>query len=172
VHHNSISSRKIINPQVLKDDCSCCIVESTFLTFAVRPLSMTHNTSDQPPHMAVLKRKSTWTVSLWDTGIVFSCPQGTNQRYSLYLYENTLICMKQRCSRSFWYSRSLGLLASVVHGMITYIQQPLEIGRRGSVGRRLNGNTLAVVNRHLRPLRESVAYVRAVGVGVPATVIS
>jgi len=75
---------------------SYCIVESTFLTFAVHPLSVTHNTYDQPPHMAVLKRKSTWTVSLWDTGIVFSCPQGTNQRYSLYLYENTLICMKQR----------------------------------------------------------------------------
>jgi len=51
--------------------------------------------SDQPPHMAVQKRKSTWTVSLWEAGIVFSCPQGTNQRYSLYLYENMLICMKQ-----------------------------------------------------------------------------
>jgi hypothetical protein len=53
--------------------------------------------------------------------------------------------------------------------MITYIQEPLEIGRRG---RRLNGNTLAAVNGHLRPLRESVAYERDVGVGVPATVIS
>jgi len=38
--------------------------------------------------------------------------------------------------------------------------------------RRLNGNTLAVVNGHLRPLRELVAYERDVGVGVPATVIS
>jgi len=56
--------------------------------------------------------------------------------------------------------------------MITYIQEPLEIGRRGSMGRRLNGNTLAVVNGHLCPLRESVAYERDVGVGVPATVIS
>ena len=56
--------------------------------------------------------------------------------------------------------------------MITYVQEPLEIGRRGSMGRRLNGNTLAAVNRHLRPLRESVAYERDVGVGVPATVIS
>jgi hypothetical protein len=64
------------------------------------------------------------------------------------------------------------LLAPVVHGMITYIQEPLEIGRRGSVGRRLNGNTLAAVNGHLRPLKGSVAYVRAVDVGVPATVIS
>jgi len=63
------------------------------------------------------------------------------------------------------------LLAPVIHGMITYIQEPLEIGRRGSTGRRLNGNTLAVVNGHLRPLRESVAYERDVGVGVPATVI-
>ena len=75
-------------------------------------------------------------------------------------------------SRSFWYSRSLGLLAPVIHGMITYIEEPLEIGRRGSMGRPLIGNTLAAVNGHLRPLRESVAYVRAAGVGVPATVIS
>ena len=44
--------------------------------------------------------------------------------------------------------------------MITYVQEPLEIGRRGSMGRRLNGNTLAAVNGHLRPLRESVAYER------------
>ena len=73
------------------------------------------------------------------------------------------------CSRSFCYSRSLGLLAPVV---ITYSQEPLEIGRRGSMGRRLNGNTLVAVNGHLRPLRESVAYERDVGVGVPATVIS
>ena len=56
--------------------------------------------------------------------------------------------------------------------MITYIQEPLEIGGRGSMGRRLNGNTLAAVNGHLRPLRESVAYERDVSVGVPATVIS
>ena len=56
--------------------------------------------------------------------------------------------------------------------MITYIQEPLEIGRRGSMGRRLNGNTLAAVNGHLRPLGESVAYERDVGMGVPATVIS
>ena len=56
--------------------------------------------------------------------------------------------------------------------MITHIQEPLEIGRRGSMGRRLNGNTLAAVNRHLCPLRESVAYERDVGVGVPAKVIS
>ena len=56
--------------------------------------------------------------------------------------------------------------------MITYVQEPLEIGRRGSMGRRLNGNMLAAVNGHLRPLRESVVYERDVGVGVPATVIS
>jgi len=56
--------------------------------------------------------------------------------------------------------------------MITHIQEPLEIGRRGSMGRRLNGYALAAVNEHLRPLRESVAYERDVGVGVPATVIS
>jgi hypothetical protein len=56
--------------------------------------------------------------------------------------------------------------------MITYIQEPLEIGRGGSMGRRLNGNTLAAVNGHLRPLRESVAYERDVGVGVPTKVIS
>ena len=36
----------------------------------------------------------------------------------------------------------------------------------------LNGNTVAVVNGHLRPLRESVAYERDVSVGVPPTVIS
>ena len=59
-----------------------------------------------------------------------------------------------------------------MHGMITYIQEPLEICRRGSMVRRLNGNTLAAVNGHLHPLRESVTYERDVGVGVPATVIS
>jgi hypothetical protein len=64
------------------------------------------------------------------------------------------------------------LLAPVTYGMITYIQEPLVIGRRGSMGRHLNGNTLAAVNGHLRPLRESVAYGRVVGVGVPTTVIS
>ena len=64
------------------------------------------------------------------------------------------------------------MLAPVIHDMITYIQEPLEIGRRGCVGRRLNGNTLAAVNGRLRPLRESVAYERDVCVGVPATVIS
>jgi len=63
------------------------------------------------------------------------------------------------------------LLAPVIHGMITHLQEPLEIGRRGSMGRRLNGYALAAVNGHLRPLRESVAYERDVGVGVPATVI-
>jgi hypothetical protein len=57
-------------------------------------------------------------------------------------------------------------------GMITYVQEPLEIGRRGSMGRHLNGNTLAAVNGHLHPLRESVAYERDVGVGVSATGMS
>ena len=56
--------------------------------------------------------------------------------------------------------------------MLTYVQETLAISRRGGVGRHLNGNTLAAVNGHLRPLRESVAYERDVGVGVPATVIS
>jgi hypothetical protein len=64
------------------------------------------------------------------------------------------------------------LLAPAIHGMITYVQEPLEIGRRGRMGKRLNGNTLAAVNGHLRPLRESVMYERDVGVGVPTTVIS
>ena len=50
------------------------------------------------------------------------------------------------------------MLAPVTLGMVTYVQEPLEIGRRASMGRRLNGNTLAAVNGHLRPLRESVAY--------------
>jgi hypothetical protein len=54
--------------------------------------------------------------------------------------------------------------------MVTYIQEPLEIGRRGSMGKCLNGNTLERVNRHLRPLRKSVVYERDVGVGVPTTV--
>jgi len=36
----------------------------------------------------------------------------------------------------------------------------------------LNRNTLAAVNGHLRPLRESVAHERDVSVGVPAAVIS
>jgi hypothetical protein len=56
--------------------------------------------------------------------------------------------------------------------MITYIQEPLQISRTGSMGRRLNGNTLAAANEHLRPLRESVVYERDVSVGVPAMVIS
>jgi hypothetical protein len=64
------------------------------------------------------------------------------------------------------------LLAPVIHGIITYIQEQLDIGRRGSMGRHLNGYTLAAVNGHLRPLRESVVYERDVGVGVLATVIS
>jgi hypothetical protein len=66
----------------------------------------------------------------------------------------------------------LGLPAPVIYGMITCIQEPLEIGRRVSVGKCLNGNTLTAVNGHLRPLRESVAYGRDVGVGVPVTVMS
>jgi hypothetical protein len=45
----------------------------------------------------------------------------------------------------------------VTYGMITYVQESLEIGRRGSMGRHLNGNLLAAVNGHLRTLRESVA---------------
>jgi hypothetical protein len=48
----------------------------------------------------------------------------------------------------------------------------LEIVRRGSMGRCLNGNTLAAVKGLLRPLRESVGYERDVGVGVPAKAIS
>jgi hypothetical protein len=56
--------------------------------------------------------------------------------------------------------------------MITYIQEPLEIGRRGSMGKCLNGNTLAAVNGHLASV-EGVSRVRRdVGVGVPATVMS
>jgi hypothetical protein len=76
------------------------------------------------------------------------------------------------CSRSFWYSHSLGLLAPVSYGMITYFQEPLEIGRRGVVWIHLNWYTLAVVNEHLRLLKESVTYERDVDVGGPATVIS
>jgi hypothetical protein len=56
--------------------------------------------------------------------------------------------------------------------MIKYIQEPLEIGRSGIMGKCLNGNTLAAVNGHLRLLRESVTYERDVGVGVPAMVMS
>jgi hypothetical protein len=62
------------------------------------------------------------------------------------------------------HSCSLGLLAPVIHGMITYIQEPMKIGRRGSMGKCVNGNTLAAVNGHLHPLRESVTYERDVGV--------
>jgi hypothetical protein len=43
--------------------------------------------------------------------------------------------------------------------MIMYVQEPLEIGRRGSMGRRLNGNTLATVNGHLASV-EGVSRVR------------
>jgi hypothetical protein len=56
--------------------------------------------------------------------------------------------------------------------MVTCSQELLELGRRGSMGKCLNRNTLAAVNGHLRPLRESVTYGRDVGVGVSATVIS
>jgi hypothetical protein len=59
----------------------------------------------------------------------------------------------------------------VIHG-ITYVQELLKIGRRGSMGKCLNGNTLAAVNGHLLPLSESVAYEIDVSVGMPATVIS
>jgi hypothetical protein len=64
------------------------------------------------------------------------------------------------------------LLTPVIYGKITYIQEVLEIGTRGSMGKCLNGNTLAAVNGHLRLLRESVAYGRDVGVGVLATLMS
>jgi len=35
------------------------------------------------------------------------------------------------CSRSFWYSCLLGLLAPVTDVLSTYVQEPLAIGRRG-----------------------------------------
>jgi hypothetical protein len=89
-----------------------------------------------------------------------------------YIYSFKFHLFNLNCGRSFWYSRSLGLLAPFIHGMITYVQEPMEIGGRGSMGWRLNGNTLAAVNGHLRPLRESVTYGRDVGVGVPTAVIS
>jgi len=42
-------------------------------------------------------------------------------------------------SRSFWYSRLLGLLAPVRRGMLTYVQEPLAISRRSCAGRHLKG---------------------------------
>jgi hypothetical protein len=53
--------------------------------------------------------------------------------------------------------------------MMTCIQEPLEIGRRGRVGKYLSGNTLAAVNGHLRPLREADAYERNAVMGVLAS---
>ena len=64
------------------------------------------------------------------------------------------------------------MLAPVIHGMKRYVQEPFDIGRRESMGRHLNGNTLEGVNGHLRPLRQSVEYERDVSVGVSAAVIS
>jgi hypothetical protein len=40
-------------------------------------------------------------------------------------------------SRSFRYSRLLGLLTPVTHGMLTYVQEPLAISRRSCAGRHL-----------------------------------
>ena len=57
------------------------------------------------------------------------------------------------------------MLAPVTDGMLTYVQEPLEIGRRGSMGRHLNGKNAS------SPLREAIAYERGVSEGVQATVL-
>jgi len=46
------------------------------------------------------------------------------------------------------------LLAPVTRGMITYVQEPLEVGRRGSVGRRLNGKYVSSGQRTLASVEE------------------
>jgi len=38
----------------------------------------------------------------------------------------------------------LGLLAPVTDGILTYVEEPLEIGRRGSIGRHLTFQSLLV----------------------------
>ena len=48
---------------------------------------------------------------------------------------SSTICAGE-CSRSFYYSCLLGLLASVSDGLSTYVQEPLAIGRRGLYGER------------------------------------
>jgi hypothetical protein len=50
------------------------------------------------------------------------------------------------CSRSFWYSCLLGLLAPVTDGLSMYVQESLAIGRRGCTGRDVNEKTLAAMN--------------------------
>ena len=59
-------------------------------------------------------------------------------------------------------------------GMLTYVQEPLEISRRGSMGRHLNEKYVSSEQWTLvsRPLRDSVAYERDVNEGVPAKAIS
>ena len=50
------------------------------------------------------------------------------------------------CSRLFYYSCLLGLLAPGADGLSTYVQEPLAIGRMGCTGRDLNEKTLATDN--------------------------
>ena len=56
--------------------------------------------------------------------------------------------MSSQCcvANHFYYSCLLGLLAPVTDGLSTYIQEPLEKGRRGCKGRDLNEKTLAADN--------------------------
>jgi hypothetical protein len=61
-----------------------------------------------------------------------------------HLFHVLLIFDDWCCSRSFYYSRLVGLLASITDGLITCAQEPLVIGRRGTE-KNLNGNTLAAV---------------------------
>jgi hypothetical protein len=55
--------------------------------------------------------------------------------------------------------------------MLMYVQEPVEIERRGSMGRRLNGKKVSSGQDASSPLRKLVAYKRDVSDGVPATVI-
>jgi hypothetical protein len=58
-----------------------------------------------------------------------------------------------------WYSRSLGLLAPITRGTLTYVQEPLEIGRRGCVARHLNGKYVSSGRRTLASV-EGISRVR------------
>jgi hypothetical protein len=55
------------------------------------------------------------------------------------IYTHLSYLISKQLQPIIYYSRLLGFLAPVTDVILTYAQEPLEIGRRGSMGRRLNG---------------------------------
>jgi len=62
--------------------------------------------------------------------------------------------------------------ASYIQCMITYVQEPLEISRRGSMGRHLNGKCVGSGQRKLASFEEVSRVRERLSVGVPTTVVS